>query len=70
MGRQHMGGDERRTCAMRMCKIKDRMTDEKLHEATVCTQSAVYYAVLRKVDDLVDRQITVVYMRVLDGIFP
>ena len=55
---------------MRMCKIKDRMTDERLHKATVCTQPAVYYAVLRKVDDPVGHQITMVYIPVLDGIFP
>jgi hypothetical protein len=55
---------------MRVIKLKDRMTDEKLHEATVCTQSAVYYAVLHNVDRPVDHQITIIYMRVLDGIFP
>lgn len=53
---------------MKSLRIKDNMTDKKLHSATVCFEAPMYHKVLRCIDWPVDAQIAYLYMRVLDQV--
>jgi hypothetical protein len=54
---------------MRAIKLKDRMTDRVLHDATVSSPAAAYYMVLHHVDRIVDPMIFGICRSVSLGVY-